>query len=232
MDAAVLGAIEPRGWGFLTLVFLVVLSNPSLVSELARSFRRLSRSKESKDIQYGGFKLFRLERIQRETGVMKWLRAISTICSIILIAGFSLVLIYLALTDSPERGIANSLLTLLAIVLFLFLPIVVIIDNHKSIRSSVTLWLSGDSETLVRFCLRLMLEARATITRFDAAAGQVEARLYDNEITIKVESREDSCNELTLTSTRRLINTLVHSVEYRRGINDLIRSLCYQENAG
>lgn len=228
MGAGLLGLIEPRGWGLLALVVLVVLSNPSLVSEIAGLSRRLSRPKGPGDTQYWGFELYRLDRIRPGTGMVKWLRRLSTAGCIILIAGFFFIL-YLRSTEPPEEGIVNSLLTLLTIVLFFFVPIVVIIDNHKGIRSSVTLELSGDYETLLRFCLRLMFDARATITGFDAAAGQIEAGLYGREITIKLEAQRDSRNELTLTSTGRLINTLLHAVEYRRSIDELVRSLCSRQ---
>ncbi len=93
----------------------------------------------------------------------------------------------------------------------------------------ITLELDGNLETLLQFCLKWLFDTGATITRFDALAGQIEARLYGNEITIKIENQDNSRNEFTLISNGGLMNTLFHSVEYRRTINNFVRSLCYQE---
>lgn len=228
MYTELLTLIQNPGWGFLAVVVILVIKYPSFFSELTKVFDRLSKHKEPINIEYGNFTLLYLDRTRPETWIVNWSKLLSTICSGILIAGFS-YLYYLILTKPPEVGIINSLSTLFSFVFFLFLPIIIIIDNYKNIRSSVTLELDGNFETLLRFCLKLLFDTRATITKFDAVAGQIEARLYGNEITIKIENQENSRNKFTLNSNGRLMNTLIYSVEYRRTINNLVRSLCYPE---
>lgn len=228
MDTELLTLIQNPGWGFLAVVIILVIKYPSFFSELTKLVDRLSKPKESANIEYGNFTLFKLERTRPETGIVNWPKTLSTICAVILIAGFS-YLYFLVSTKPPEGGITNSLSILFSFVFFFFLPIIIIIDNYKNIRSSVNLELDSNFETLLRFCLKLLFDTRVTITKFDAGAGQIEARLYGNEITIKIEKQDNSRNKFTLNSDSRLINTLIYSVAYRRSINNLVRSLCYQE---
>lgn len=229
MDAVLSTLIQSPGWGFLAVVIILVIVNPSFLSELTKLIDRLSKPKEPpNNIEYGNYKLFKLERTLPGTGIVNCSKILSTICSVILIAGFS-YLYYLISTRPPEGGISAALP--LSFVFLVVLPVVNLIDNYAHIRSSVILELDGDFETLLRFCQKKLFDTRATITKFDVGAGQIEAKLYGNEITIKIEKQENSRNEFTLNSDGRLINTLIYSVEYRRSINNLVRSLCYNPQA-
>lgn len=226
MDKVLSTLIQNPGWGLLAVVIILVIVNPSIISELTRLIARLSKHKEpTNNIEYGNYKLFKLERNLPTTRIANYLKIVSTICSIIIIAGF-LYLFYLVSTRPPEGGISSALL--LSFVFFFFLPIVNLIDNYAHIRSSVKLELDGELETLLRFCLNTLFDAEATITKFDIA-GEIEARLYGNRITIKIEKTENSRNTFTLNSDSWLINTIIYSNKFRKSINNLVRSLCYQK---
>jgi len=227
MDTVLSTLIQNPGWGFLAVVIILVIVNPSFLSELTKLIDRLSKPKEpTNNIEYGDYKLFKLERTLPGTPIVKYSKILSTICSVILIAGFS-YLYYLVFTKPPEGGISSALP--LSFVFFLVLPVVNLIDNYAHIRSSVNLELDGDCETLLRFCQKTLFDTRATITKFDVGAGQIEARLYGNEITIKIETQENSHNKFALSSESRLINTLIYGREFRTSINNLVRGLCYQK---
>lgn len=224
MDTVLSTLIQNPGWGFLAVVIILVIVNPSFISELTKLVDRLLKPKEpTKYIEYGNYKLFKLERTLPGTGIVNCSKILSTIFSAILIVILS-YLYYLISTKPPVEGISTALP--LSFVFFFVLPIVNLIDNYAHIRSSVNLELDGDFETLLRFCLKTLFDTKATVTKFDVA-GEIKARLYGNEITIKIEKLENSRNKFTLNSDGRLINTLVYSVEYRRSINNLVRSLCY-----
>lgn len=226
MDKVLSTLIQQPGWGFLAVVIILIIVNPPFLSELTKLIDRLLKLKSKEptnNIEYGNYKLFKLERTLSGTGIVNCAKILSTICCIILIAGFS-YLYYLIFTKPPEGGISSALP--LSFVFFVIFPIVNLVDNYAHIRSSVNLELDGDLETLLRFCQKTLFDTTATITKFDMA-GEIKAKLYGNEITIRIKKLENSHNTFTLNSDGRLINTLIYSSKFRTSINNLVRGLCY-----
>lgn len=226
MDEVLSTLIHIPVWGFVAVVIILIIVNPRFLSELTRLIDHLSRRKEPIDsIEYANYRLFKLERTRSGTSIAKYVKPLSTIYCAVLIA-ISSFLLYLILI-TPKAGISPGLLSAFFIFFFLF-PIINLIDNYAHIRSSIELELDGEPETLLRFCLKMLFDARVTITKFDVA-GQIEGILYGNEIKIKIEKSENSRNTFTLNSDGTLINTLVYSDKFRTSINNLVRSLCYQK---
>lgn len=226
MDDVLSTLIHIPVWGFLAVVIILIIVHPSFLSELTKLIDHLSKHKEPIDnIEYGNYKLFKLERTMPPTRIAKYARTLSTIYCAILIIISSYLLYLILITPKAEISLG---LQLAFFILFFLLPIINLIDNYAHIRSSVKLELDGELETLLRFCLKMLFDAKVTITKFDVA-GEIEGRLYGNEITIKIEKSENSRNTFTLNSDGTLINTLIYSDKFRTSINNLVRSLCYQE---
>lgn len=227
MDKVLSTLIQNPGWGFLAVVIVLIIINPSFLSEINKLIDRLSNRKEpSNKIENGKFTLFKLSRTLPETGIVYVAKIISTVCSALLIIGF-VYLYWIIQTKPPEGGVSSALP--LSFVIFVVLPVINIIDSYKPIRSSISLELDGNFEAVLRFCLKLLFDTKPTIIKFDMVTGQIDARLYGNQLTINIEKLGNSHNQLTLNSEGRLINALIYTIEFRRSINNLIHSLCYQK---
>lgn len=232
MNGVISSLLEHRGWGLLAVIVLVVIisiiNNPSIISEITKLADRFSKSKEV--IEYGNYTLFKLTRTQPRKLILalRLIRLITTAVSVVMliILGF---LGYLILISPPLRQNVGFQLSLLFLFLF---PTVFIIDAYAHIRSSVDLELDGDLEILIRFCVKKLFDIGASITRFDVGVGELkigemEAILYGNHVTIKIEKLENLHNRLTLNSDSQFISYVLYSAQYRREVNNLIRSLCY-----
>jgi hypothetical protein len=227
MNGVISSLLEHPGWGLLVIIVLVVIisiiNNPSIVSEISKLVDRLSKSK--KVIEYGHYTLFKLTRTQPRTWILV-ARLITTVFSAFMLTIFGLLEHLIII--SPSLG-QNAGVQLLLAFSFLF-PVIILIDVYAPpVNSSVSLELDGDLKTLLRFCQKMLFDIGAPITKFDTEAGEINARLYGNEISIKVERLENSHNQFTLNYNSRFISNLFYSAEYRRNINNLVRSLCYPD---
>ena len=236
MDALLEKLSQNPTWGFLAIVVILVITNPSVISEVTKLVDRLSKLQSPQlDTESANFNLLRLTRPPSRNTTLRDLKIAATIASAVFLL-FDFYLYYQIIVSPLKQRWDISLISL--VVFITLLPIFYLYyiwvrlpkkerSGKSSVFASVDLELGGDSDRLFRESQKALFDMGAIIVSLDSQTGNIKANLKGNEMMIQIERLENQRNKVIVTSDSILRSVTSDSGENRRNVNRVIHRLCY-----